>query len=56
MVLNHDLDYVGYNVFNEVALTSNLLKFSGKAQFGKEWDGKANEDTNTWCGQSMSIV
>jgi hypothetical protein len=36
MVLNRDLDYVSYNVFNEVALTSNLLKFSGKAQFGKE--------------------
>jgi hypothetical protein len=36
MMLNRDLDYVSYNVFDEVALTSNLLKFSGKAQFGKE--------------------
>lgn len=35
-MLNHDLDYVNYNVFNEVALTSSLLKFSGKAQFGKD--------------------
>jgi hypothetical protein len=36
MVLNHDLDYVSYNVFTEVAFTSNLLKFLGKAQFGKD--------------------
>jgi hypothetical protein len=35
-MLNRDLDYVSYNVFNEFALTSNLLKFSGKAQFGKD--------------------
>lgn len=35
-MLNRDLDYVSYNVFDEVALTSNLLKFSGKAQFGKD--------------------
>ncbi len=35
-MLNRDLDYVSYNVFNEVALTSNLLKFSGKAQSGKD--------------------
>lgn len=35
-MLNRDLDYVSYNVFDEVALTSNLLKYSGKAQFGKE--------------------
>jgi len=35
-VLNHDLDYVSYNVFNEVALTSNLIEILGKAQFGKD--------------------
>ncbi len=46
-MLNHDLDYVSSNVFNEVALTSSLLKISGKAQFGEDGDGKANEETNT---------